>query len=364
MEAAQMITRRNMLAALGGPIVPRPRAPQDQAFDRIDAHVHIHRVIPDLIANLKRDNWRALSICVWEQFDPQPLDASAVFPGFNTVDELHSRMAQVHRESQGRIAWAGTFDAREFEKRSFTERAIACVERSFRHGAVGIKIWKTIGMKIRGRSGDYLLPDDRRLLPIYAAIQKADRTLIVHVADPDGAWLPLNSPGNADATYYRRNPRWHVGDQPGAPSKEALLKARDNILARYPKLRVVGAHLGSHERDLSALAKRLAAFPNFAVDCSARVTNLLEGDRAAARAFLERFQDRVLYGSDCAIGSLPDTRIIPGVLERENREWSSLEADAMVSFPGRQLRGLKLPGTVLRKIFHSNAARWYPGFLA
>ena len=53
--------------------------------------------------------------------------------------------------------------------------------------------------------------------------------------------------------------------------KEDILKARDRVLARYPKLRVVGCHLGSDEVDLKRLAERLDSFPNFAVDTAVRV---------------------------------------------------------------------------------------------
>ena len=56
-----------------------------------------------------------------------------------------------------------------------------------------------------------------------------------------------------------------------APGKEAILTARDRVLARYPRLRVVGCHLGSDEDNLKQLARRLDAYPNFAVDTAARV---------------------------------------------------------------------------------------------
>ena len=67
---------------------------------------------------------------------------------------------------------------------------------------------------------------------------------------------------------------------------------------RYPKLRVVGCHLGSDEDDLARLARRLDAYPNFAVDTAARVRYFARGDRDQARQFLTHYQDRVLYATD------------------------------------------------------------------
>ena len=62
----------------------------------------------------------------------------------------------------------------------------AVLRRSFDQGAIGVKIWKSIGMGIRAKSGDYLMPDHSALIPIFEAIQKSDRTLIAHLAEPDG----------------------------------------------------------------------------------------------------------------------------------------------------------------------------------
>ena len=77
-----------------------------------------------------------------------------------------------------------------------------------------------------------------------------------------------------------------LGKRPDAPRKAELLLARDRILARFPKLRVVGVHLGSDEEDLHALARRLDQYPNFAVDAAARVSFLARQDRETARQFL------------------------------------------------------------------------------
>src|SRR5262249_1489060 len=159
--------------------------------------------------------------------------------------------------------------------------------------AIAVKIWKNIGMAIRAKTGAYLLPDDPALLPIYEAIQRADRTLVAHLAEPDGAWLPLDD-RNPEFAYYSKNPQWHMSGKPDAPVKDAILAARDKVLARYPNLRVVGCHLGSDEDDLKRLARRLDAYPNFAVDTAARVRYFARADRNQARDFLIHYQDRIL----------------------------------------------------------------------
>ena len=114
----------------------------------------------------------------------------------------------------------------------------------------------------------------------------------------------------------------------GAPAKEVILAARDRVLARYPKLRVVGCHLGSDEDDLSRLAQRLDAYPNFAVDTAARIRYFARGDRDRAREFLIRYQDRILYATDF---SLRDARPAGRGEEpagRHDRDWAFFSGDA------------------------------------
>jgi predicted TIM-barrel fold metal-dependent hydrolase len=226
-----------------------------------------------------------------------------------------------------------------------------------------VKIWKTIGMAIKAKSGAYLLPDDPALLPIYEVIQRADRTLVAHLAEPDGAWLPLDS-NNPEFTYYSNNPQWHMFGKPGAPVKDAILAARDKVLARYPKLRVVGCHLGSDEDDLKRLARRLDTYPNFAVDTAARVRYFPRVDRDQAREFLTRYQDRILYATDFSLRDGDPAAAAKSLQATHDRDWAYFSRGDVMEYAGRQTRGLELPAAVLRKIFRENALRWLPGLRA
>lgn len=345
-----MLTRRDVLRLAPAPfLMQAARAAEGSGFERIDTHIHIHRVAPALYESLKGSAWSGLDIVVCPTEKDEPYD-------------LESRLASTlagSRASGGRLAWASTFDARGFEAPDFAERTAARLCKSFDDGAIGVKIWKNIGMAIRGKSGTYLLADDPALLPVYEAIRKADRTLIAHLAEPDGAWLPLDDK-NPERPYYSRNPQWHMLGK-GTPSKDAILTARDRVLARFPKLRVVGCHLGSDEDDLGRLARRLDTFPNFAVDTAARIRYFARGDRDRAREFLIRYQDRILYATDFALRDAPPEAGAKTLLAWHDRDWAFFSGDTAMEYEGRTTRGLALPDAVLRKIFRENARRWLPG---
>jgi predicted TIM-barrel fold metal-dependent hydrolase len=350
----RMLTRRGLLRLVPAPaLLAAARAAEAPDFGRIDTHVHIHREAPALVSSLKEGRWRGLDIAVCPAVGDEPFD----------LEERLRATREVARDSGGTLAWASTFDARGFERPDFADRTTERLRRSFDDGAVAVKVWKNVGMAIRSKAGAYLMPDDPALLPIYEAIEKADRTLVAHLAEPDGAWLPLDEK-NPEIVYYSKNPQWHMFGKAGVPDKGAILAARDRVLARYPNLRVVGCHLGSDEDDLGRLAKRLDAYPNFAVDTAARVRYFARGDRDQVREFLTRYQDRILYATDFVLRDGDPAAAAKGLAATHDRDWAFFSGGEAMDYMGRPTRGLALPDVVLRKVFRENALRWIPGLRA
>jgi predicted TIM-barrel fold metal-dependent hydrolase len=346
-----MLTRRDVLRLISTQaLLTTVRAAEASDFERIDTHVHIHRDASALLSALKESKWRGLDIVVCPASGDEPFD----------LEEKLRTTLKVQRDSGGTLAWASTFDARGFESPGFTDRTINRIRRSFEDGAVAVKIWKNIGMAIKSKAGAYLLPDDPALLPIYEAIQRADRTLIAHLAEPDGAWMPLDA-RNPEFAYYSKNPQWHMHGKAEAPVKEAILKARDRVLARYPKLRVVGCHLGSDEDDLTQLARRLDTYSNFAVDTAARIRYFARGDRGQVREFVTRYQDRILYATDFSLRDGDPAIAARSLQATHDRDWKYFSGSGMMDYDGHATQGLALPQEVLRKIFRENALRWLPG---
>jgi predicted TIM-barrel fold metal-dependent hydrolase len=330
----------------------KPARSAEANFERIDTHNHIHRSAPILVQAMEKANWRGLSIC----------DSREVGDQVSVLPEMIPGTAKFHVESKKRWAWATTFDARGFEKPDFAERVIVRLQQGFSQEAIAVKVWKNVGMGIRAASGAYLLPDNPALLPIYESILKSDKTLICHLAEPDGAWEPLDS-RNSEAGYLKSHPEWHMLGQAGAPSKAAILTARDRVITKYPKLRVIGCHLGSNEEDLQALAKRLDAMPNFVVDVASRVRYLMAGDREMVKQFVLKYQDRLLYATDFTLGNGDEERAVNSLQGTHDREWNFFAGSDAVPFRDRQAPGLELPESVLRKIFRENAVRCLPGIL-
>ena len=323
----------------------------------IDTHAHVFQDSPEFYHMLERLNMHIVNIDVVDQHG-QPFERMP----FSHQFQIN---LTVHRHSGGRAAICTSFDPYSFNQPGFAQQVIRQLNQNFREGAVAVKIWKNIGMELKWPSGKYVLPDDPIFEPIYKDIAAHHKTMIAHLAEPDVAWKPFPKiAGNPDYNYYRHNPFWHMVDKPGAPSKAQILAARDHLVAENPGLRVVGAHLGSMETDVNQVAQRLDRYPNFAVDTAARVRYLMAQPRDKVRAFLIKYQDRVLYGTDDGISPTANaTEEIKSWEEELAMQWKYFATDETFEYEGLKVHGLKLPPEVLRKLYHENAVRWIPGVL-
>jgi predicted TIM-barrel fold metal-dependent hydrolase len=318
---------------------------------RIDAHVHVAPAPDSFFEMLGRLDMRLVNVTV---VDPHA-------PGFDKTEPQTGLAIEASRRSRGRINWISTFDPVGFEEPGFAEKAGAELLQTFGRGAVGVKIYKSIGMDLKTRDGRYVMPDDPVFAPVLELIERQNKTLMAHLAEPRSSWRPLD-PADPHYSYYKNNPDWHMYLHPERPSWESIIAARDRMLEAHPKLRVIGCHLGSMEHDVDEIAKRLARYPNFAVDMAARMIDLMLQPREKVRDFLIRYQDRVLYGTDLMeLEWAKPQEVLKRWEETYDRDWKYFATAENIQLGNRTVLGLALPEPVLRNIFHDNALRWLPG---
>jgi predicted TIM-barrel fold metal-dependent hydrolase len=278
------------------------------------------------------------------------------------LDPLRDDALAVARGSDGRVVLCTTFDPYQFADPKFAEQAIEQLNEDFACGAVAVKIWKNLGMEIKRADGSFLMADDPIFALIYEDIEKHNRTLLAHLGEPDVCWQPPD-PNNPELDYFRDNPKWYMYLHPDYPSKKQILLSQDHILELNPHLRFVGAHLGSMESDVDQIAARLDKYPNFAVETGDRLYDFLRQPREKVTAFLMKYQDRVLYGTDLILPRGADRAALDRWRKTYARDWGLFSTDQTFEIEGRKFRGLNLPPSVLRKIFHDNALKWFPGIV-
>ena len=322
-------------------------------LEPIDTHTHVAKADADFYALLDRLHMHILDILLVDDHEEY---RKSLGP------QLEDAWRVVH-ESHGHAALCTSIDPFQFGQPDFPNSAIRGLDRDFREGAVAVKIWKNIGMELKDKDGHYVLADDPAFEPIYRDIQKHNKTLVAHQAEPDEAWAPPNRNG-LDYSYYKENPIWYMYEKPAAPKKQQILDARDHLLAMNPELRMVGAHLGSLEDDLDGLGKRFDRYPNFATDTAARVVHLVVQPSDKVRAFIVKYQDRLVYGTDLGVeksGSIPDA--IKEWEQQYAQDWRYFATRDIFDYEGHKTQGLGLPPEVLRKLYHANAVHWIPGIV-
>ncbi|MFH0759742.1 MAG: amidohydrolase family protein [Bacteroidota bacterium] len=331
------------------------RAPEFKTFQKIDAHVHLETGDDSFVKIVEENSFQLLTLVT--RAAPQLV----INEEFNYARTL----ALKHPET---IAFATTFTMDGFGEPDWEEKTLNWLEKSFREGAIAVKVWKDIGMTFRDQDGNFILVDDPRFDPVFDFVESRGKTLVNHNGEPRNCWLPLSEMTvMGDINYFTNHPEYHMYLHPEYPSYETLNAARDRMLEKHPNLRYVGCHLGSLEWDVDELAKELDRFPNMSVDMAERICHFKIQDRDKVRDFFIRYQDRLLYGTDIAF--IDKDLNVTGMEKAQDildniwlSDWEYFTTDHMLIQEDKvkEYQGLKLPASVLKKIYYENAVRMYP----
>ena len=82
------------------------------------------------------------------------------------------------------------------------------------------------------------------------------------------------------------------------PPREKPVKDRENVLRKHPETTFIGCHMGMNPNDLAYVGYLLDTFPNYYVEIST-VLSELGRQPFTAREFFIKYQDRILFGTDC-----------------------------------------------------------------
>lgn len=323
-----------------------------QRMSKIDAHAHIRTDDPSVMDYAKSEGFKFVTINT----------------GASSQEHIDMQMnyaKEVKENYPGDLIYITTFSLVDFEEENWAEEVISKLKTDFEEGANGVKVWKDIGMTFRDSLGEFILIDDPMFDPIFEYVVSEGKTLVAHIGEPRNCWLPIDSMTvNNDKLYFKDHPQYHMFLHPEYPSYETLVASRDNLLAKHPDLKLVGAHLGSLEWDVDELAQRLDKYPNFAVDMAARVCHLQVQNREKVRDFLIKYQDRLLYATDIVISPDDDMEQRITWLENEWRsDWDYFAGKDSLTSPNLDIpfKGLGLDKKVLNKIYYTNAVNWYTG---
>jgi predicted TIM-barrel fold metal-dependent hydrolase len=251
-----------------------------------------------------------------------------------------------------------------FKEPDYPKLQAQAIEQAHRDGARGLKILKTLGLYLRENitSGTLVKIDNQRFDPMWDACGQLNMPVAIHISDPIAFFTPTDR-FNERYEELNNHPDWsfHGGD---FPSNAELIAARNRMMARHPKTQFVTLHFGNFSENLQNVAENLDRFPNMYVDMAARVGELGR-QPVTARKFFDKYQNRILFGTDATPhgDEFPQQvfndqlyEIYYRFLETEDEYFDY--APAKIPPQGRwRIYGINLPDTILRKVYHENAAR-------
>ena len=243
-------------------------------------------------------------------------------------------------------------DFDRIDEPGFGESAARQLEADVKNGAQGLKIFKNLGMSLTDASGKRVPTDDPRLDPIWAKAGELGIPVLIHTGEPVAFWSPVD----------RFNERWlELTQFPNRRRTDARFASFEQTMGeqhamfrKHPRTTFINAHLGWLGHDLARLGRLLDELPNVHTELGAVLHELGRQPRTA-RAFLIKYQDRVMMGKDAWNA------------EEYHTYFRAFEtADEYFDYYRKRhahwkIYGLDLPDEVLRKVYYGNALRVIPG---
>lgn len=221
-------------------------------------------------------------------------------------------------------------------------------------GADGIKLLET---KPDRRKWVDIPIDSDYYEAMFAKIEQLGIPVLWHVADPEEFWDPETTP------RWARDQGWGY-DETFTPWAQ-FYREVEKVLERHPRLSVTFAHFFFLSADLPRAAALFDRYPGIHFDLTPGIEMLYNMSKnvAQTREFFLKYSDRIIYGTDIEAGqAVEEASIRAGIVKR----W--LETDDEYRIPNGAdyllgpaedgiMRGLKLPGDVLEKIYTANFSK-------
>ncbi len=333
---------------------------------KIDIHTHVRSGQQYLIDFMDEYNFKYCAI------------VNIGGPKHNSKEAQTDTAKMLYNNYPRYYSWMTTFDVSKRHQPGWANMVINQLKDDFDNGAVGVKMWKNVGMDFKEPNGEYLQIDNPIFEPIFEFIASQNKAVFAHIGDPIEGWLPFFEKGNITGLKYRIEERskfsfWEKAD---LPTYKEIMAARDNVLQKHSNLKFVGAHLGSLEFDVDEISIRLEQFPNFAVELGGRTSYLMQQANGKVRDFFIRYQDRIMYGTDrgakptMTLNDIKKTK--EEILHRneiflkyfatdDEIPWGNIIlGDTPKPEPSYSVRGINLPKDILDKVFYKNAVKWFP----
>ena len=267
---------------------------------------------------------------------------------------LAAQVANAKKKYPGRFVVFANIDWSRVNDANFGANAAAQLERDVKEGgAVGLKIFKNLGMDTYWADGTRVRTDDLRLAPIWDKCGELGIPVLIHTAEPAAFFRPVDKHNERylELTQYPGRTR----PPEKYPPFDSLIAEQHRMFKRHAKTTFISAHLSWLGQDLGRLGRTMDSIPNMMVEVAAALYEVARAPKAG-RAFFIKYQDRVLMGKD-TFGDETEFAVYFRIFESGDEYFPWYRRRH--AFWG--MYGLELPDNVLKKVYYKNALRIVPG---
>lgn len=267
-------------------------------------------------------------------------------------ESLNEKIESIKKNYPNRFVVFANVDFDGVGEEGWSAKATAQLEADIKHGAKGLKIYKSLGLRYNDTDGNRVGIDDPRLDPIWAKCGELGVPVLIHAADPKSFWDPMDGDNERwlELKTHSRRKRSATDPVPW----EQIIAEQHRMFKKHPNTKFINAHMGWYANDLGKLGELLDEIPNMNVGISAVIAELGRQPQHA-KAFFIKYQDRILFGKDSWKPEEFPTYF--RVLET-NDEYFPYYKKYHAFWA---MYGLSLPDDVLKKVYYKNALNLIPG---
>ena len=186
----------------------------------------------------------------------------------------------------------------------------------------------------------------------YSYLEDNAIPVTMHLANPETFWdaSKIDAYSKAKGRYCDET----------YPTKAQLHSELERVMQKHPRLRIAIAHFGFMAYDIKMAEAWLENYPNTVIDITPGGEQLLMISAAwnMWRPFFEKYQDRIIYGSDAY--AFPRGESFVTCYQRRPEFMRRLfETDGEYDYVNRPFRGIMLDKSIRQKIYYDNAVRLF-----
>ena len=327
-------------------LVVEGEAVKKAKFTFIDVHSHLWNMpvmdLEKLVSEMDEINMGFIVNLSGSGFGPQSAKDLYFDKSIKNIEENHPK----------RVGLFLNIDFESINDANYAETQVAIIRDAVAKGAIGLKVYKSLGLRNKDSNGQRIKVDDKRIGPLWEVCGELGIPVLIHSADPFQFWQDKDDQ-NERWFELKEKPGRYYGDSNFIPPFEEIINEQHTIFKRHPNTTFINAHLGWMGNDLDKLGRHLDEFPNVMTEFGAVIAELGRQPKTARDFFIE-YQDRILFGKDSY--NKEEFYTYFRVLESDDEYFNYFRKRHAFW----KMYGLNLPDGVLKKIYHENALKLFP----